>query len=84
MRKCEALSRKRDQLLQNAWAIAPDGSIVTKSDDHAWGDAATPADLNKLAGEIMDQVTVLNGARLLGFIKGVMANPGTDSVDTRG
>jgi hypothetical protein len=72
LNRCEALSEKRNRLLHNAWAIGPDGSIVTKGADHAWGEAPTDADLNGLALEIAEQVEELNKARLRGFIKEVI------------
>jgi len=72
LNKCEALSDERNRLLHNAWAIAPDGSIVTKGADHAWGAAATPTDLTNLASEIIQQVEALNQARLHGFIRDVV------------
>lgn len=74
LNKCEALSAERNRLLHNAWAIAPDGSVVSKGLDHAWGPAATPDDLNNLAIAIIKQVEILNEARLHGLIKEVMAS----------
>lgn len=69
--RCEELSEERNKLLHNAWAIAPDGSVVTKGDKHAWGKAPTADDLNKLASEINKYVKLLNEARLKGFISNV-------------
>lgn len=69
--RCEKLSYRRNKLLHNAWAIAPDGSIVTKGDKHAWGKAPTANDLNDLASKIRECVALLNEARLRGFIKNV-------------
>lgn len=68
---CERLSEERNRLLHNTWAIAPDGSVVTKGPDHAWGPASKPNDLRKLASEISDVVATLNHARLQGFIRQV-------------
>src|SRR2546423_598000 len=48
---CERLSDQRNRLLHNAWAIGPDGSVVTKGPTHAWGKAPTADDLNKLAAD---------------------------------
>ena len=69
--KCEQLSKDRKRLLHNAWAISPEGSVVTKGDKHAWGPAAQPDDLQSLASEISNQVNELNEARLRGFIRSV-------------
>jgi hypothetical protein len=69
--KCEELSDQRNKILHNAWAIAPDGSIVTKGEKHAWGLAPTTDQLVKLASEIKECVEVLNEARLHGFIRDV-------------
>lgn len=69
--RCERLSRDRNRLLHNAWAIAPDGSIVTKGDKHAWGPAATLDELQSLTQDISDEVANLNQQRLSGFIKEV-------------
>lgn len=66
--RCEELSEQRNKLLHNAWAIAPDGSVVTKGERHAWGKAPTADDLNRLASEINNHVGLLNEARLNGFI----------------
>lgn len=73
--RCEALSSERNRLLHNAWAIAPDGSIVTKGEKHAWGKAPTADDLNSLASEINKYVELLNEARLRGFIHNVCISP---------
>jgi hypothetical protein len=70
--KCEALSDERNRLLHNAWAIAEDGSVVAKGPNHAWGEAATPDSLNKLAADIREQVEILNKARLHGFVHDVV------------
>lgn len=71
---CEKLSEKRNMVLHNAWAIAPDGSVVTKGDKHAWGPAPNADDLAKLASEINKYVELLNDARLTGFIADVCKN----------
>src|SRR5687767_9380357 len=34
LKRCEELSDQRNRVLHNAWAIAPNGSIVTKGDKH--------------------------------------------------
>lgn len=68
---CEQLSEQRNKLLHNAWAIAPDGSVVTKGDKHAWGPAPTADALTELASEIKKYVGLLNQARLTGFIADV-------------
>ena len=73
LNECERLSEKRNRLLHNAWAYTPDGSIVAKGDDHAWGPAPTSADLHTLASEISRQVEQLNQERLHGFIRDVVA-----------
>jgi hypothetical protein len=66
--KCERLSNERNRLLHNAWELAADGSVVTTGPNHAWGHAATPDDLRKLASEISNVVATLNRERLEGFI----------------
>jgi hypothetical protein len=71
MGKCESLSSERNRLLHNTWALAPDGSVVTKGPNHAWGQAATPKDLCKLAAQTSDVVATLNRERLEGFIRQV-------------
>lgn len=68
---CAELSDQRNRLLHNAWAIAPDGSVVTKGDRHAWGKAPTADELNRLASEIKECVGSLNNERLHGFIQSV-------------
>lgn len=68
---CERLSEQRNKLLHNAWAIAQDGSVVTKGERHAWGPAPTAHDLTELASEIKRYVGLLNEARLTGFISEV-------------
>ena len=69
--KCKQLSKERNRLLHNAWAIAPDGSVVVKGDKHAWGPAAKLEDLQSLTSEISAEVAVLNSERLSGFIQKV-------------
>jgi hypothetical protein len=78
--RCEELSDQRNKLLHNAWAIAPDGSVVTKGDTHAWGPAPTADDLTKLASKIKKHVELMNQARLTGFIAEVCRN---DKPETR-
>lgn len=73
--KCEALSQDRNKMLHNAWAIAPDGSIITKGTKHAWGKAPDIQELNDLAAEIDQCVQHLNKARLKGFIHDVCKKP---------
>ena len=69
--KCDQLSIERNQLLHNAWGIAPDGSVVMKGRKHAWGPAPTVEDLESLASEISGEVEGLNRERLCGFIQKV-------------
>jgi len=87
---CEELSEERNKLLHNAWAIAPDGSVVTKGHTHAWGPVPTVGELNELAAEIHTLVKSLNDARLRGFIRDVCKSDkpeissGTSSTSTVG
>lgn len=76
--RCAELSDKRNKLVHNAWAIAPDGSVVTKGEKHAWGKAPTADDLTGLASEIKKYVGLLNEARLRGFIHDVCISPSPD------
>jgi len=70
MDECERLSKRRNKMIHNTWAIHPvDTSIVVKGDDHAWGSPPTVEDLHTLAFEIQSKVEELNHARLHGFIK---------------
>lgn len=71
LRECKDLSDHRNLLLHNAWAIAFDGSIVTKGETHAWGPAPNADELTTLATKIKQCVAILNEARLVGFIKDV-------------
>jgi hypothetical protein len=71
---CGRLSDERNRLLHNAWALAVDGSVVSKGPDHAWGSAAGPDDLDELASEISGAVANLNRERLRGFIRQVCDN----------
>lgn len=72
MNRCEKLSAERNRLLHNAWAISPDGSVVTKGETHAWGPAATVESLNECAAAIGKVVEELNVERLRGFIRAVV------------
>jgi hypothetical protein len=69
--RCEHVSDDRNRLLHNAWALAADGSVVMKGDNHAWGPAATVSDLDALAEDITSIVNELNEVRLSGFIHSV-------------
>ena len=71
LRECKELSEERNRLLHNAWAIATDGSIVTKGETHAWGPAPNANQLTTLARQIKQCTETLNEARLRGFIKDV-------------
>jgi hypothetical protein len=81
--RCEQLSEQRNKLLHNAWAIAPDGSVVTKGEKHAWGIAPSADELNSLASEIKKCVELLNEARLNGFIRDAY-NASTNSPNSSG
>ncbi|MBI2380477.1 MAG: hypothetical protein HYV16_06965 [Gammaproteobacteria bacterium] len=73
LERCKRATDKRNELVHSVWAQELDGEPARRGSQNEWQPLPTTSELGELSGEILQLTSLLNQARLKGFLAEALA-----------